>query len=93
MNDIFTQLAEKIIKEQESIIGPVAFEQAQKVPGLTIDTKTHRIKLEGDKKEIIEKLFMTFHDLFGPASDYVSRSAVKPLMAQVPKDQIPQILL
>ncbi len=91
--DIFAQIADRIINEQQNIIGPVALEQAQKVPGLTIDIKTHTVTLEGNKKEIIEKLFMTFHDLFGPASDYVSKSAVREMITQVPKDQIPQVLL
>lgn len=89
--DIFSQLADRIIKEQESIIGPVALEQAKKVPGLKIESNA--IKLEGDKKNILADLVMVFHDLFGPASDEVSRSAVKTLISQAPKDQIPQVLL
>ena len=54
--DIFAQLVEKIIKEQETIIGPVALEQARKVSGLIINWEKHEVKLEGDKKEIVEKL-------------------------------------
>jgi len=32
--DIWTQMAERIIREQEIIIGPIAIEQAKKVMGL-----------------------------------------------------------
>jgi len=91
--DIFAQLAERIIKEQEVIIGPVAFEQASKVPGLTIDPQKHQIALEGDKKEILEKLVKKYEELFGRTSVEVCREAVKSIIDQAPKDQIPQLLL
>src|SRR5690242_15004628 len=42
--DITTQMAERIIKEQEGIIGPVAYEQATKVQGIIIDQSSHQIK-------------------------------------------------
>ena len=41
--DILSQIAEKIIKEQENIIGPVALEQAQKVPGLSVDIAKNKV--------------------------------------------------
>ena len=41
--DVFGQIVEKIIKEQESIIGPVALEQARKVEGLNVDWEKHVI--------------------------------------------------
>jgi len=34
--DIWTQMAERIIREQEIIIGPIAIEQAKKVDGLEV---------------------------------------------------------
>ena len=51
--DIFAKIAEKIIREQEGIIGPVALEQAGKVPGLTLNWPKHEVVLVGDKKEIV----------------------------------------
>lgn len=90
--DIFAQLAQNIIKEQENIVGPVALEQAQKVSGLKIDTTTKAITVEGDKKVVVENLVEKYRDLFGLASIEVCKDAVKGLLPQVPKEQLPQLL-
>jgi hypothetical protein len=90
--DIFSQLASSIIKEQETIIGPVAIEQAQKVSGLTIDSATRSVSLSGNKTEVIEQLIEKYRDLFGMASVEVCRDAVRSLLPKVPKDQLPTLL-
>lgn len=91
--DIFAQIADKIIKEQEVIIGPIALEQAQKVEGLKIDEAKHQVSINGDGKIILENLIKQYEKLFGPASILVCKDAVKNLIGQAPKDQIPQLLL
>lgn len=90
--DIFSQIAEKIIKEQESIIGPIALEQAQKVPGLNVDNQKNQITIDGNKTDILEKLVERYQGLFGQASVQACREAVKGLLTQVPKDQVPALL-
>jgi len=90
--DIFAELAQNIIKQQETIIGPVAFEQAQKVTGLKIDQQTKSIIVEGNKTEVLEQLIEKYRDLFGFASVEVCRDAVKGLLPKVPKEQIPPLL-
>jgi len=90
--DIFAKIAEKIIKEQETIIGPVALEQAKKVAGLKIDWPKHVVVLEGDKKEIIEKLVEQYEYLFGQASVEVCKDAVRGIISKIPQDQMPQFL-
>ncbi|SRR5258708_37279484 len=92
-SDIFAQFAEKIIKEQESIIGPIAFEQAAKVPGLTIDQATHMVTLANDKKLILENLVKQYELLFGRVSIEICKEAVRGMIANAPADQVPQILL
>ncbi|CAN5179998.1 hypothetical protein BH11PAT1_BH11PAT1_5490 [soil metagenome] len=91
--DIFAQLTEKIIKEQENIIGPVAIEQAQKVPGLSVDVIKNTVILTGNKKDIVQKLIEKYRDLFGMASVEVCRQAAKSLLSQLPIDQVPPLLL
>ena len=91
--DIYSEMAQKIIKEQEAILGPVAIEQAQKVAGLTVDENKKDITLNGDKKVIIENLVKQYQNLFGRISVEVCREAVRGLIAQASKDQIPQVLL
>lgn len=90
--DIFAQIAEKIIREQEGIIGPVALEQARKVVGLIINWPKHEVILEGDKKEIVEKLVQQYEHLFGQASVEVCKDAVKDLVSAIPQNQMPQFL-
>ena len=90
--DIFNQIAEKIIREQETIIGPLALEQAKNVPGIVLDQKQH-VDLTGDKKKTVEKLIETYQNLFGNTSLEVCRSAVKDLVSKLPKDQVPALLL
>ena len=92
-SDISTQMAEKIIKEQEGIIGPVAYEQATKVHGITIDQMSHHITLDGDKKVVLENLVKQYEQLFGKISIAICKEAVRGVIGNVPSDQIPQILL
>lgn len=90
--DIFARIAEKIISEQEGIIGPVALEQARKVPGLTLNWPKHEVVLVGDKKVIVEKLVEQYEYLFGQASVEVCKDAVKDIVSSIPKAQMPQFL-
>lgn len=90
--DIAAQIIDKIIKAQENIIGPIAIEQAQKVQGIKIDGAS-QVTVDGDKKIILENLVRQYEKLFGPASIEVCRDAVRGIIAQAPKEQIPQLLL
>ena len=90
--DIFAKIAEKIIREQEGIIGPVALEQARKVSGLIINWEKHEVKIEGDKKEIVEKLVEQYEYLFGQASVEVCKDAVKGIISKIPQGQRPELL-
>lgn len=91
--DIFGKIVERIIKEQEGIIGPLALEQAKKVAGLKIDWENHEITVTGNKKTVLEKLVNQYEFLFGRASVEVCKDAVRGIIGEAPKDQIPQLLL
>lgn len=91
VNDV-EQLVQSIIKEQALIIGPLAWLEAKKVTGLQLDIKTHDLHLEGDARQVLEALVQRYERLFGPASREVCREAVRPLVAQIPADQIPAVL-
>lgn len=90
--DIFAQMAEKIISQQEGIIGPIALEQAKKVQGLKLDWQKHEVAFDGNKTDIIEKLVEQYEGLFGRASVEACKDAVKEIMSDVPKDQVPPLL-
>lgn len=90
--NIFTSLAEKIIEKQESIIGPIALEQAKKVDGLNIDWPKHEIEIKGNETDVVEKLIEQYEHLFGRASIEACREAVSGIISQVPPNQIPHLL-
>ena len=90
--DIFAQLADRIIREQESIIGPIALEQAGKVSGLHVNWQKHEIAFDGNKSNVIEKLVEQYKGLFGQASVEACKDAVKALLPSMPKEQIPPLL-
>ncbi len=92
MTKISDQLVDKIIHEQELIIGPIAWEQAGKVSGLRIDILKHEAVVEGDTKEVLENLVAQYEKLFGVASREVCRDAVRPFLSQLSEDEIPTVL-
>lgn len=89
MMDVKT-LALKIIKEQESIIGPLAWSEAEKVEGIDIDGKS--VVVSGETKTILEDLVAQYELLFGVASREVCRQAVHGFIDDLPEDMIPGVL-
>jgi hypothetical protein len=90
--NIYEELTEKIIKEQENVIGPIALEQAKKVSGLTINWDKHEVIISGNEKDILEQLVNNYKHLFGQASVEVCKDAVKNIISKVPADKIPSQL-
>ena len=90
--NIFSKISLRIIKEQEIIIGPMAWEEAKKVPGLHIDASKEKVTFDGDEKEVLNKLVIQYERLFGKLSHAVSKEAVQDLLAELPKGEIPSTL-
>lgn len=88
----FDQIAEKIIREQELVIGPLAWTEAGKVPGLHVDFGRGEVRLEGEPKETINRLVNQYERLFGRASREACREAVAGLIAELPPSDIPSSL-
>lgn len=91
MNDIYEQAAEKIIKEQEAIIGPLALEQARRVQGLEVDSESH-VKLSGDKKTSVERLVEQYRQIFGQTSVEVCKDAASMYLSKLPTNEVPSLL-
>ncbi len=90
---IFSQIGIRIIKEQELIIGPIAWDEAKKVPGLSVvNQENGEISLGGDEKETVNKLVSQYERLFGRASREACKEAVQDLLADLPREQIPASL-
>ena len=90
---IFDQIFVRIIKEQELVIGPLAWEEAKKVAGLTVvNQQAGEVSFQGDGKEILSKLVAQYSRLFGKVSEQVCKEAAQSLLVELPSDQIPDTL-
>ncbi|MCW1929799.1 MAG: hypothetical protein KIH62_000615 [Candidatus Kerfeldbacteria bacterium] len=90
--DSYIAMAVRIIREQELIIGPLAWDEAKKVAGLNIDTKKEEITITGDKVGVLNGLVKQYSRLFGRASQEVCKDAVKDLIADLSGEQVPELL-
>jgi hypothetical protein len=91
---IFNQIATKIIKEQELIIGPLAWLQAQKVKDLkVINQNTGEVSIENSNNQsVIDTLVGQYERIFGRASREVCKDAAASLLADLPPQEIPSSL-
>lgn len=93
MNTIFTQIAVRIIREQELVIGPLAWDEARKVSGLVVvDARAANLSFEGSAREVLDKLVARYERLFGRISREVCRGAAQSLLADLPQSEIPESL-
>ena len=90
--EILEQIAQKIIEQQETIIGPVAIEQAKRVSGLTIDWPKHKVTFSGDATKAVDELVQQYEHLFGQLSVEVCRDVTVGLVTQLPPDKQPKML-
>ncbi len=80
----------RIIKEQEAIIGPLAWSVAGEVKGL--HTVRHSVSISGSGSIVLTDLVKKYEKLFGPASREVCRDAVRPLLSRTAKEDVPEVL-
>ena len=86
-------MAKHIIEEQELIIGPIAWNEAEKVAGMKVSYATREIKLDDETSAAtIERLVHQYERLFGRASLEVCKEAVRDIIADVPPEQVPALL-
>ncbi len=89
--DPYVEAVSRIIKEQQSIIGPVAVDQANKVTGLSVGTGDD-VQISGNKKQVLEGLVNQYAKLFGKASIEVCKEAIEPVYDKIPVGDLPDIL-
>ena len=87
----FNQIATKIIKEQELVIGPLAWSEARKVSGLNVvDQNKGEVSISnGDEKGVVDRLVGQYERLFGRASHEVCRDAVASMLANLSPNDVP----
>jgi hypothetical protein len=87
----FDQIATKIIKEQELIVGPIAWLEAGKVQGIhVVNPKSGELTIEnGNASLVVDKLVSQYERLFGRASREVCREAAASLIADLSPSEVP----
>lgn len=90
--DTILKIPIRIIKEQELVIGPLAWDEARKVPGLMVDQGHGLASFSGDGKEIINRLVAQYERIFGKASHAVCHDAVHDIIATMPPNDVPESL-
>lgn len=85
------EIASRIIKEQELIIGPIAWREAKKVQGLHIsEAIPGTVTVEGGTdSSTIDRLVAQYEHLFGRASREACREAVAGIIAELAPADIP----
>jgi len=87
---ILQQIAIKIIREQELIIGPLAWIEAQKVSNLKVLNKDRgEVDLGSDEPSTIDKLVYQYERLFGRVSVEVCKDAAANLIGSLAPMDIP----
>lgn len=92
MPDYYSQLAQTIIKRQELLIGPLAWDQAASVEGLQVQDHVSVAVVSSDPKETINELVERYSAIFGQAAVEVSKEAAAPLTINVLPEQLPSLL-
>ncbi len=89
-HDPFDQIATKIVNEQELIIGPIAWQEAEKVVGLHVAPMHGSISIDnGNGGQVIDRLVERYERLFGRASHEVCREAVAALIGGLAQADVP----
>jgi hypothetical protein len=86
------QIPIRIIKEQELVIGPLAWDEARKVTGLNVDQPNNSVTFSGDGKDIINRLVAQYERLFGRASNEVCKESVHDIVAGMNPGDVPESL-
>jgi hypothetical protein len=91
---IIDQIALKIIRQQELIIGPIAWYEAGKVKGINIiDQKQGTLTIEDNGGDVVvDHLVEQYEHLFGRASREVCKEAVASIIADLSQSEIPSSL-
>lgn len=91
MKSNYSILVEAVIKYQESVIGPLAWNEASKVPGLSVSS--NNVTVTGDGKTVLSGLVHQYENLFGKASVEACRDAVRPFLTKMKDVDLPTDLL
>lgn len=82
-------VATAIIRAQAAIIGSIAWRQAAKVAGVSINQEFQIAHVSSDTKTVLTNLINRYEHLFGHAATSVSREGAGPHVASLLEEEIP----
>lgn len=90
---IYNKILSRILKEQETILGSLAWQLAEKISGLRIINKeSFEVTIIGDPMAVIDNFVYRCERVFGSFARDASKQAVAFLLAEMPIDDIPSRL-
>lgn len=93
METVYTQIAVQIIERQESVMGPMALQQAMQVPNMAVNWANRSVTFMGDPVTSIDRLVDQYEEMFGKVSVGICRDAAANLVSQLPPEKRPKRLL
>lgn len=88
--DAYGKIANKIIKDQRFIMGPLATQIAGRVIGMTVEN--HQVTFLKDPKEAIQNLVIEYRKVFGDASVEICKESAHSIDVNVSMNELPDIL-
>ena len=90
---IYNKILSRILQEQETILGSLAWQIAEKITGLTIVNKElFEVGIVGDPKTVIDNYVFRCERIFGSFARDASKQAALFLLAEMPIEDIPERL-
>ena len=87
---IYNKILSQILKEQETILGSLAWQLAERISGLKIVNKeSFEVRIIGDPKAVIDNFVLRCERVFGSFARDACKQAVAYLTAEMPTDDIP----
>jgi len=90
---IYNKILSRILKEQELILGSLAWQIAEKITGMQIRNKeSFDVVIMGDPKSVINNYVYRCERIFGSFARDASKQAVEYILADMRPDDIPERL-
>lgn len=91
-NSDLVTLVKAIVSGQKQIIGPMAVEQANKVPGIRVAQSLDIVDVSGESEQILKSLIRQYEQLFGQASVEACKDSVKKVLPSISSTKLPEFL-
>jgi hypothetical protein len=90
---IYNKILSKILEEQETILGSLAWQIVEKVQGIhVVNKETWQVRIISDPKVVIDQFVYRCERIFGSFARDVSKQAVAFILANIPEEDIPERL-